>query len=65
MKQKQQADGWPAWAKTEAQKEQYLREYLDKERIQLDPAIIEKNAGQRSKSKLCLNSFWGKVRLSF
>ena len=65
MRLKQQADGWPSWAKTEEQKEQYLRQYLEREGIQLDPAAIEKNPGLRSLAKLMLNSFWGKVRVSF
>ena len=61
LKLKQQADGWPRTAQTEAQKQKYLEDYEEREQIQLDPELIQKNPGLRCLSKLCLNSFWGKV----
>ena len=62
MRMKQQASGWPIWATTDKLKEKYLRDYEEKEKIKLDPSKIEKNGGLRTFAKLCLNSFWGKVR---
>lgn len=63
LRLKQQADGWPSKSKTAAEKEQYLCEYEEKEKIKLDPDKIAKNPGLRTISKLCLNSFWGKVSI--
>ena len=64
LKLKQQADGWPSWAKTEEEKARYLNDYFEREGIALDPNSIEKNSGLRSLAKLMLNSFWGKVSQS-
>ena len=58
---KQEADGWPSWAKTEEEKTLYLDEYFKKEGIKLDRNAIAKNPGLRQLAKLMLNSFWGKV----
>ena len=52
--------GYPGWAQTEEQKQQYVRDYFDKEGITLDPLLIEKNPGRKATAKLMLNSFWGK-----
>ncbi|XP_041349362.1 uncharacterized protein LOC121368687 [Gigantopelta aegis] len=60
LKLKQEASGWPEWCVTEEDKNQYIRQYRDKEGIQLDQDKIVKNPGLRSLAKLCLNSFWGK-----
>ncbi len=60
LKLKQQSSGWPSWVTTEEDKDKYIVEYEEKEGIQLDPSQVERNAGLRSFSKLCLNSFWGK-----
>jgi len=60
LKLKQESSDYPAWAKSEADREKYRRDYLENEQIQLDPANIRKNPGLRALSKLCLNSFWGK-----
>jgi hypothetical protein len=60
LKLKQEKSGWPAWVKTEADQEQYIRNYEDHMGIKLDPQQIEKNAGLRAIAKLFLNSFWGK-----
>ena len=56
LKLKQQADGWPRWATTDEEKERYLREYFEREQIQLDRDAIHKNQGLRCLSKLMLNS---------
>ena len=58
---KQQASGWPAWAVTDQQKQQYIDDYLLNEGIQLVWDEIEHNPGKRSIAKLMLNSFWGKL----
>ncbi|XP_067685645.1 uncharacterized protein [Haliotis asinina] len=60
LKIKQQASGWPAWCQTEADKQQYVDNYLTNEGIQLDSDKLSKNPGLRALSKLMLNSFWGK-----
>ncbi len=50
---------------SEEQKHQFVQQYEEKEGIRLDPAKIEVNKAMRSLAKLCLNSFWGKVRKAF
>ncbi|XP_041361018.1 uncharacterized protein LOC121377177 [Gigantopelta aegis] len=60
LKLKQEASGWPEWCLTDEDKDQYIRQYRDKEGVQLDKDKITKNPGLRSLAKLCLNSFWGK-----
>ena len=56
MKLKQQADGWPSWVQTEADKETYVRDYEEREGIRLDPERVERNDGLRAVAKLMLNS---------
>lgn len=51
----QQADGWPGWAKTDADKVKYINEYEAREGICLDADKIEKNSGKRGLAKLMLN----------
>ncbi|XP_041350679.1 uncharacterized protein LOC121369693 [Gigantopelta aegis] len=60
LKLKQEASGWPVWCIAEEDKDKYIRQYRDKEGVQLDKENIVKNPGLRSLAKLCLNSFWGK-----
>jgi hypothetical protein len=62
MKVKQESSGWPDWVQTDDDKDRYIREYEEKEGIKLDPEKVQMNAGLRYIAKLCLNSFWGKVR---
>ena len=38
--------GYPGWAQTEEQKQQYVRYYRDKEGIALDSTMIQKNPGR-------------------
>ena len=40
LKIKQEASGWPSWCTDENRKNDYIRSYMEKEKIQLDP---EKN----------------------
>ena len=63
LKIKQEASGWPDWAKTDEQRAQYLAEYFEHEGIELDKDNITDtgNPGMRSLGKICLNSFWGKL----
>ncbi|GAB0089045.1 DNA-directed DNA polymerase [Sergentomyia squamirostris] len=60
LKIKQQSSGWPAGIESDVTKEEYVREYLEKEGIQLDPAEIRVNKGMRSLAKIVLNSLWGR-----
>ncbi|GAB0093682.1 DNA-directed DNA polymerase [Sergentomyia squamirostris] len=60
LKIKQQSSGWPAGTESDAGKEEYVREYLEKEGILLDAAEIRVNKGMRSLAKIVLNSLWGR-----
>ncbi|XP_042908649.2 uncharacterized protein [Parasteatoda tepidariorum] len=60
LKIKQEASGWPAGCENEEEKLQYIEDYFTREGIQLDFSKIGLNPGQRSLSKLMLNSLWGK-----
>ena len=60
MKIKQEASGWPADVQTEEERQTYIRNYYEHERIQLDYANIEYNPGLRTLAKMMLNSMWGK-----
>ena len=60
LKIKQESAGYPEWAQTDEQKQQYVCDYQAKEGIALDPLLIEKNPGRKAMAKLMLNSFWGK-----
>ena len=57
---KQESAGYPGWARTEDQKQQYIRQYNEREGIKLEPTMIRKNPGRKATAKLMLNSFWGK-----
>ena len=54
---KQESAGWPRWCVTEEQKQQYIRQYREKEGITLN---VKENKGRKQVAKLMLNSFWGK-----
>ncbi|XP_055684231.1 uncharacterized protein LOC129790651 [Lutzomyia longipalpis] len=60
LKIKQESSGWPKDAKSDADKERYIQEYLEKEGIQLEKDKIAVNKGMRSLSKIVLNSLWGR-----
>lgn len=60
LKIKQEASGWPSWCTNEEEKEKYIREYKEKEGIQLQRENIKKIVGKRSLSKILLNAFYGK-----
>ena len=59
LKIKQQASGFPDWCVTDADKQKYVDNYLEKEGIQLDLDKIEYNSPLRLLGKFMLNSFWG------
>ncbi|XP_063913325.1 uncharacterized protein LOC135129984 [Zophobas morio] len=60
LKIKQECSGWPTWCNTEHEKDNYIREYYDREGVKLEKNKICKNPGLRFLAKLMLNSFWGK-----
>ena len=57
LKLKQESAGW---CTDEATKQQYIRQYKEREGIELDPNMVRKNPGRKATAKLMLNSFWGK-----
>jgi len=60
LKLKQEASGYPAHCLTDAQKEEYIRYYHEKQGVRLDKDKIQVNPGLRLVAKLFLNSCWGK-----
>ena len=60
LKIKHESAGYPSWANTPETKARYIRQYKQKENIDLDPALIAKNPGRKATAKFMLNSFWGK-----
>ena len=60
LKIKQESAGWPRWCVTPEDKARYVEQYREREGIQLDSSLIEKNPGRKQVAKLMLNSFWGK-----
>jgi len=61
LKVKVEASGYPHDCQTDAQKQNYVQSYLDKEGVVLDPAKIEFNPGLRLVGKAALNSLWGRL----
>ena len=57
---KQESAGWPRWCSTEEQKTRYVRQYKEKEGIDLQNVADPPNPGRKQVAKLMLNSFWGK-----
>ena len=57
LKLKQEASGWPSWITTEADKERYIREYFEKEGVQLAYNHVQANPGLRALAKLMLNRY--------
>jgi hypothetical protein len=60
LKCKQEASGWPREDMTEDEKQKYIADYMQNEKIQLEYDKIEKNECRRQIHKLLLNSLWGK-----
>ena len=63
LKCKQEASGYPGNIKTPSEQEKYVKDYFEKEGIQLDPAKIRVNKAMRSCNKLLLNSLWGRFSM--
>ncbi|XP_057656822.1 uncharacterized protein LOC130894202 [Diorhabda carinulata] len=61
LKIKQQASGWPPECKTDEDKKMYIKEYFDREEVELNPDEIEYNSGRRQVGKSIITSFWGKL----
>ena len=60
LKIKEEASGWPEHVgENSAKQQQYIADYYAKEKIQLEPAKIQKNPGLRTLAKMMLNSMWG------
>ena len=55
LREKQQADGYPSWCVTQADKDRYVSLYEEHEGVELDPAKIVRNEGLRTLSKMMLN----------
>lgn len=64
IKRKQEASGFPDDCKTEQEKNDYIMDYYENEKISLDKDKIEKNAGQRLVAKLWANTLWGYFALN-
>ena len=60
LKYKQESDGWPAWVKSDEDKEKYINDFLEREGVELNINDIKKNPGLRFIAKLFLNTLWGK-----
>ena len=60
LKLKTQASGFPPNVKSEKEKDDFIRDFFEKEGILLEKDKIEFNAVIRSISKFLLNSLWGK-----
>lgn len=63
LQRKQEASGYPSYAKDETSKAKYVQGYYDKEGIQLIPEKIVVNKAMRSINKLLLNSLWGRFSM--
>lgn len=63
LKIKTEASGWPASCDTEEKKSEFIKEFYDKEGVELDYCELSKpkNPGRRLLAKLMLNCLWGKL----
>jgi len=61
IKIKIQASGWPEENMNEQEKQLYVKNFKEREGIELDINEIKNNPGLRSIGKLVVNSFWGKM----
>lgn len=55
LKLKQESSDWPDWCTSEEDKQRYIREYFQKEGVELAYDCIQKNPGLRALAKLMLN----------
>ena len=61
LKYKTEASGWPMKCDTDEKKNEFIREFKEREGVDLDREKMVKNPGLRSIAKLMLNSLWGKL----
>lgn len=64
LQTKIEASGFPNNVQSNEEKQNYIREYLEKEDINLDVNNIRRNEGMRSLGKLFCNSLWGRFGLN-
>ena len=64
LKEKQEADGYPANVTTDEEKDAYIKDYYDHEGILLEKSKIVKNKGRKSVAKLKANSQWGYLAMN-
>ena len=55
LKLKTEASGWPKAVMTDAEKDGYVADYMQREGVDLDPSNIKENPAMRALAKLCLN----------
>lgn len=60
LRLKKEASGFPPECDTEESKRYYIRQYKEKEGINLEYEQIQNNPGLSCLAKLCLGSFWVK-----
>ena len=63
LQRKQEASGYPSFAKDPESKAKYVQDYYAKEGIQFNPEKIVVNKAVRSINKLLLNSLWGRFSM--
>jgi hypothetical protein len=61
LKLKAEASGFPTCVRTPEDEESYIKDFYERECVQLDRDAIRPNAAKRGIAKLCLNSMWGKL----
>ena len=64
LKIKQESSGYPDWAKSDEEKQQYIDNYYSGENVRLDATKICKNNGLRKIAKLLLNTLWGRFGMN-
>ena len=55
LKIKTEASGWPVNCQTDEEKDHFIRDFKDRENIQLNKEKVAVNPGLRALAKLCLN----------
>jgi len=58
LKMKQESSGFPSGVLTDEDKQAYIKDMYDREKVQLDLEKIKLNPGLRSLAKMALNSLW-------
>jgi len=58
-----QASGPPSSCQTPDEIMTFVRQYKEREGVDLDPTKLQFNAGMRSLGKIAMNSFWGRLAM--